>query len=442
MSLMADICYLIFLIAAWPYFLYRVIVTGKYRQGWGERLGGIPRRESQGPCLWVHGVSVGEVLAARKLVALFQARHPGWQVVISTTTPTGQQVARRSYPHKVVFYFPLDFSWAVRRAFQRLCPSLIALVEVELWPNFLRAATKRRIPVVLVNGSLSQRSYRRYRWLRPLARRMLSKLALYCVQTEEYAQRFLNLGVEEKRIAVTGSMKYDNISMLKGKDTELAAKLGLGEAPVLMAGSTHHGEEELLLECYSQLKPEFPDLRLVIVPRHPERFLAVARLIQDRGFTCLRKSELDGGKPAASAGDSPVLLVDTLGELAKLYEVADMVFVGGTLVPVGGHNLLEPAACGRAVLFGPHVFKQQQSADELLHQEAAIQVAAVTELTKVCRRLLANPQLLRNLGERAQELIARQQGASSRTLDMLTDLIAAQGLDKPRKTRTPERSTP
>lgn len=425
MPLFLDLCYLTFVIFGLPYFLYRVVIKGKYRQGWSQRLGKVPVRKGKNPCLWIHGVSVGEVLAARNLVKLFCERFPDWDVVISTTTPSGHAVARQNYPEHSVFYFPMDLSWMVRRAFCRLRPTLVTLLEVELWPNFLWEAHRQSVPVVLVSGSLSETSFRRYRRLGSLSRRMLEKVALFCMQTEDYARKITNLGVPENRVVITASMKYDNLLLKAGKNTKLADTLGLARAPVLMAGSTHEGEEEALLDSYCKLREKFPELRLVIVPRHPERFDKVEQLIRDKGLFALRKSSLDAGQQAAAVSPAPVLLVDTLGELAKLYEVADLVFVGGSLVPVGGHNLLEPAACGKAVLFGPQVFKQRESADQLLGQQAAIQVRDEKELAAQCDSLLSHPQLLEELGQRALAVIRRQQGASQRTLEALANLIEA-----------------
>ncbi len=425
MSFFLDLCYLSFIVFGLPYFLYRVVVKGKYRQGWRQRLGYVPARKGDNPCLWVHGVSVGEVLAARSLVRLFCERCPDWDVVISTTTVTGQAVARRNYPGHPIFYFPMDLSWMVRRAFTRLRPTLIALLEVELWPNFLWEADRQSVPVVLVNGSLSETSFKRYGRLGVVSSRMLEKITLFCMQTKEYARKITSLGVPEKTVAVTGSMKYDNLFLRPGKNAKLASALGLGRARVLMAGSTHEGEEEAVLEAFRKLREKSPDLRLVLVPRHPERSDRVEQLIRGKGLSALRKSALDAGNQTPAVGQPPVLLVDTLGELAKLYQVADVVFVGGTLVPVGGHNLLEPAACGKGVLFGPHVFKQQESADLLLGQQAAIQAKDEGELAAQCERLFSHPELLEQLGRRALGVIREQQGASLRTLEALASLIKA-----------------
>jgi 3-deoxy-D-manno-octulosonic-acid transferase len=362
------------------------------------------------------------VASARTLIEAFSRRFPDWEVVVSTTTATGQQTARRLYADRPVFYYPLDFSFAVRRTLSRIRPRLVCLLELEMWPNFLRLCQERGVPVVLVNGVLSDWSYKLHRRFWPFLRGTYGRIRTFAVQSQRYAERLRDLGVPAEKVAVTGNMKHDTIDT-----SPLRPPAGLREALtleegdlVLVAGSTHPGEEEALLTAYTRLRERFGRLRLVIAPRHPERFDEVAGLIRGRGLALHRRT----GKPRAAGGsEPPVILVDTLGELTTIYGFAHVVFVGGTLVPIGGHNVMEPAGLGKMPIVGPHTAKTAEAVELLLARQAAVQVADAEHLARVLAEWLAEPERLREAGERARQVVLANQGATGRNLELLAAVV-------------------
>ncbi|MFH0909950.1 MAG: 3-deoxy-D-manno-octulosonic acid transferase [Planctomycetota bacterium] len=405
-----------------PHYLYHRLGTGKYGPAAPEKLGRFPPGSPPGEAtLWVHGVSVGEVLAARPLVRAFEERYPGRSFSVSTTTETGRAVAQKRFGPGRVFYFPLDFSWIVRRAFDRVRPSLVLLMELELWPHFLEEAARRAAPVVVANVRISARSARRFRRLGPLARRMLDRVALWTSQDETNAARLRSLGVEEERIRVVGSLKYDGLEF--SEDPEETARLhaALGGGRILLAGSTHPGEEEILLAAFEKLRGRLGfALRLVLVPRHPERTDAIERLVPP-GLKAHRRSR----GPAPSGAD--LVLVDTIGELAGMYGAAEAVVVGGSLVPgVGGHNMLEPAALARPIVYGPSVFNFEEPAGRLERAQGAIRLpdSGPGTLASALEGLLRSPEAARAMGGRAREAARAMQGAAARTLDALGPFLA------------------
>lgn len=419
-----DLAYFGGLLVASPYLLYKAITRPRHVAGLRARLGDDSfHRQGGAPCIWVHGVSVGEVAAAEPLIRALERSLPDHEVVVTTSTQTGQAVARRKFPQKRVGYFPVDFSWTVKRALEQVRPALVVLIELELWPNFLAEAKARKIPVVVVNGRISQRSYRGYR----VVRRFLpfNDVAHYCVQTEQYARRFQRLGVPDEKITVTGSMKYDNVTTRSGDGPQARASMGLDEKDVVwIAGSTHAPEERILVEIYTRLQKERPELRLVLAPRHNERADDVARMVELAGLKPVRRSLQTAATPNAGGSGESVLIVDTLGELSRLYAGADLVFVGGSLIPHGGQNILEPAALGKPVLFGPHMTNFQESAERLIGAGGAIQVKDEVELEARLRELLADQPRARALGQRAFETIEAAKGATERTVAVLRPLLA------------------
>lgn len=416
-----------------PVILFRATWRGKYRQGWGEKLlGRGEKRTSAKRAIWLHAVSVGEVLILRTLLPAIKEQLPGCEIWISTTTHTGHAVACEKYPDCRVIYFPLDFTWAVRNALARVRPSLIVLVELELWPNFIREATAQSIPLVLINGRMSERSFRGYRRIRGLMAGLLRGFAKIAVQSEEYRRRLEELGAPVDRLVVTGSTKYDGLETDRrnARTLEIGTGFGLGSggeesrvtpATVLMAGSTQAPEEEFAIETYLHLRKRYPALRLVLVPRHQERFEEVASLVESRGLPLLRRSAVKAGRASSweQASEAPVLLLDTLGELGAAWGLADMAFVGGSLTPRGGQNMIEPAAYAAAVLFGPNTQNFRQVVELLLSEQAARVVRTPEELTHVVGEFLADPALARQLGETAQRLVLNQQGATARTMDLI-----------------------
>ncbi len=418
-----------------PVILFRLVWQGKYRQGWGEKfLGRVEVRSSTGPAIWLHAVSVGEVLVLRTILPRLRETIPGGEFWISTTTHTGHAVAVEKYPDCRVIYFPLDLTWAVRNALRRMRPSLIVLVELELWPNFIREAAAQSIPLVLINGRMSERSFRGYRRIRWLMAGLWRGFSRIAVQTEEYRRRLVELGAPCDRLTVTGSTKYDGLETDRGnaRTSEIRAGFGIRvDETVFIAGSTQSPEESFAIETYLALRERYPALRLVLVPRHQERFDDVAALVQSRGLPLLRRSDIQAGSTRVGAAQPdlgppdprPILLLDTLGELGAAWGVADIAFVGGSLTPRGGQNMIEPAAYAAAVVFGPHTANFRQVVELLLSEQAARVVDSPAELTRVVREFLENPSLARRFGETAQRLVLQQQGATARTVDLIVEAL-------------------
>ncbi|RMF81094.1 MAG: 3-deoxy-D-manno-octulosonic acid transferase, partial [Nitrospirae bacterium] len=351
-----------------PYWVWRYLTTPKYKEGLRQRLGRLPpevAREVAGrPVLWVHAVSVGETLASLRLVEALHAAYPRWRVVFSTVTATGQRVAReRVAVADQVIYFPLDFPWAVRRVVRAIRPRLFVVLETEIWPNCFRELGRLGVPIVIANGRLSPSSFRGYRRLRPFMRRFLEPVACFAMQSQGDAERVRAIGADPARVVVTGNLKYDEALNLPDAAAmaELAGRIGEPTAePVWICASTHEGEETACLDAYRRLAERVAGLRLLLAPRHPERCDAVAAEIERRGLAYLRLTR------AAGRWREPVLLVDAVGWVMRLFRYATVAFVGGSLVATGGHNLLEPAAWGVPVCFGPHTFNFPEITERLL----------------------------------------------------------------------------
>ncbi|MGE0707768.1 MAG: 3-deoxy-D-manno-octulosonic acid transferase [Planctomycetota bacterium] len=430
MASLVDFAYYGGLMLASPLLLWKVLQRRGRRHlaGLRQRLGDCPRRDDERPCIWIHGVSVGEIRAARTLVEAIERELPDFEIVLSTTTGTGQEVARATYPGKRVIYFPLDFSWSVGRVFRAVRPDVVILVELEIWPNFLQEAHRRRIPVALVNGRISARSYNGYRLVRGWLFDPIGKIGRFFVQTERYAERFRRLGIPASQIHVTGSVKYDMLVAPEPVDPA-AVRADLGVATddlVLMGGSTHPSEEAALLEVYRELRHDFPRLRLVLVPRHTERTGEVEALARPFGPVVRRTTrQASGAREPMPTGD--VLLVDTVGELGRLYSAADLVFVGGSLIPHGGQNMLEPVLYGKPTLFGPHWDNFREPVERLLAARGAREVADRAELLGAARELLHDPAEAAAMGARGREAMIGAQGATARTMEILTRAIRARG---------------
>jgi 3-deoxy-D-manno-octulosonic-acid transferase len=427
MPLLLDALYLALLLLLSPWLIYKSLTTGKYRRGlWHKFSGAAFERRGDAACAWFHGVSVGEIHLLRQVVAAFRGRHPDWQCVISTTTDTGFDEARKHFPDLSVFFWPFDFSWAVRRALRRVRPSLVVLAEGEMWPNFLLAAGREAVPVAVINARMSPRSFGRYRRLGRLAGRLLGRVALFTAQTPEYAANLRRLGAPADRIHVSGSVKYDGTSADRGnpKTQELRRLLAVEADDLLfIAGSTQAPEEEIALSVFRRLRRDFPRLRLILVPRQKDRFDEVAGLLAHSGEFFVRRSAL----PLQSAIcnlQSAILLVDTIGELGALWGLADVAFVGGSLDGKrGGQNMIEPAAYGAAVLFGPHVWNFRDAAARLTAAGGAVQVTDAASLEAAVRRLLADPAERGRMGTAARQFVKEQQGATEGTLALLDALL-------------------
>jgi len=419
-----NLVYAVLILAALPWLVYQAVRKGKYRQGFAEKLlGRVPRRNSDKTCIWMHAVSVGEVNLLATLVDEIARKRPDWDCVVSTTTMTGKALAEKKYAHLTVFYCPLDFSWAVRTAVRRIRPSVLVLAELELWPNLVRAARQFGARVAVINGRLSEHSFRGYRRIRPIVSPLLEQIDLLAVQDASYAGRFRELGAPAGSIRVTGSMKYDGAETDRNNPTtaRLRRLAGFADADVVfLAGSTQEPEESLCLAAYQELSGSWPRLRLVLVPRHPHRFEAVARLLDESGLVWQRRTALDHGPPDPAAR---VLLVDVVGELGAWWGTAEIAFVGGSMGDRGGQNMIEPAAYGAAVCFGPNTRNFRDIVAAMLARDAAVVVHDGPQLTGFVRRCLEAPDAAAALGNRAKALVTEQLGATQRTFSLLAALL-------------------
>jgi len=410
-----------------PYWLYQILRYGKYRDGFVERMGRVPERlvaslsSRAGRVIWVHAVSVGEVLAVSGLVEEMRRSFPRHRVLVSTTTDTGQELARKRFGEEDVLYFPLDFAFAIRPYMRALRPEFVVLVETEFWPNFLRLAQATGARIVVVNARISDRSwpsYRRFRWA---LRKMLKHVDLFLAQTEEDSARLQSIGAEAGRVRVTGNLKFD-VSLPPPPPIVESLRRSLaveGAGPVLVCGSTVEGEEPPLLKAFENLRVGHARAVMILAPRHPQRFDEVAILLGQMGIPSFRRSLWQGESLAGG-----VLLVDTIGELAALYALADVAFVGGSLVPRGGHNIIEPAQYGVAIVTGNHT-ENFRDIVALFQSRDAVRIVGLSELPLTLMQLLADDAERRALGRRALETMRSQMGATSRTLEALRSLAEA-----------------
>lgn len=431
MPYLLDVAYLLLIAICSPVLAVRAWRQGKYQNGWAQKLRGrVPRRLGDAPCLWLHAVSVGEVLLLRPLVAGLQRRWPDWDIVISTTTTTGLDVARRTFPDLVTFYAPLDFSWSVGRALSRIRPTALVLVETELWPNWIRAALTRGARVAVINGRLSRKSHQGYRRFRALLGPTLRRIDVVASQSEDSARRFADLGVPEDRLSVTGSIKYDGLESNREAPKVRSARQSLGlddhDGPIFVAGSTMDGEEAAALAAYQDALADHPGLRLVLVPRHPERGAELARMIESQGEPVWRRSvEDEPPRPASAGRRAPVLLIDTVGELSNIWGLADIAFVGGSLYPGrGGQNMMEPSAFGASVMFGPNTSNFKEAVEGLLDRRAARVVHDASGLAGALGADLADPETAEARGQSARSFVLAQRGATSRTIALLEHLVS------------------
>ncbi|MHB0956569.1 MAG: 3-deoxy-D-manno-octulosonic acid transferase [Pirellulaceae bacterium] len=425
MPYVLNFVYLVLIACFAPWLAYGAIRKGKYRDGWDAKfLGLVPPRTGHRPCVWLHAVSVGEVNLLQPILAELGQEHPTWECVISTTTRTGFALARKKYASYQVFYCPLDFSWAVHQALRRIRPAILVLAELELWPNLIRAARQYGTAVAVVNGRLSDRSFRGYRWIRPLVRRSLQRINLIAVQNETYAERFRALGALPESVHVTGSVKFDGAQTERDNPATMRLRR-LWNVPsdafVLLAGSTQDPEERMAVETFRALLPQRPDARLIVVPRHPERFEEVAQALDQTGLSWQRRSRLE---ESAATSPAQILLVDVVGELGAWWGLANVGFVGGSMGSRGGQNMIEPAGYGVAVCFGPNTSNFRDVVSQLLEQQAAAVVSDQSELTAFVRRCLESPGFAQELGQRAQQLVRAQQGATHRTVALLLPLVS------------------
>ena len=426
MYLLYSLVSLLVLVAVSPYFLYQALRYNKYVGSLGQRLGYLPVSFNidGDDSIWVHAVSVGEVLAARPLIAELRRRYPKLRMFLSTTTMSGQQLARRSAPDvDAVFYFPFDWTFTVRRTLNLVKPRLFLMVDTEIWPNLLRECRSRGVRTMLVNGRISYRSFPRYRLIRRFFKRVLADVDHFCVQGEETARRLQQLGADPARITVTGSLKFDALDVIpvpgRGPDRVLRFFRVSSQRLVLVAGSTLRGEEEAVIRAFNRVRTAGTSPLLILAARQPERFGEVERLCRHEGLSTVRRSEL----PIDAEPRADVVILDTIGELAQLYQVATVVFVGGSLVAAGGHNILEPAVFGKPIVFGPHMQNFAEIADTFLTNGAAVQVHSDRELDAAIASLMGDPVRRARLGAAARALVEANRGAKDKTLDVLTALV-------------------
>ena len=423
-------------LAAWlclaPWLCWQAWVKKKPVRGLGAKwFGRVTGAGLDGtrPVVWFHGVSVGEIHLLRQVVSRFRTRFPGWQVVVSTTTSTGFDEARKHFVDVPVVFWPFDFSWAVRAALRTVKPTLVVLSEGEMWPNFIWAARKQGVKLAIVNGRMSPRSARRFRKFRRLLTSLFAQLDWIGAQNDEFRDQYETLGA--KNVVTTGNIKYDgvNIDRDNSKTRTMRTLLGISsDALVWVAGSTQDPEESFAIDIYRRAKVNHPRLRLVLVPRHPERFGEVAQLLEHSGVPFWRRSATT--ENATNASDS-IILVDTIGELGAIWGLADIAFVGGSLDGKrGGQNMIEPSAYGGAVLFGPHTWNFKQTVVDLLARRAAIQVRDKATLEAAILRLLEDAIDRTRLGTAARSFVLSQQGATGRTLDELAKLMGVQEEEK------------
>ncbi len=416
-----NVCYLAALVVLAPAIAWSSLRTGKYREGWGSKLFGmVPQRKGRGGCYWLHAVSVGEVNLLATTIAELKQRRPDAEIVVSTTTKTGYDLALRKYgATHVVCYCPLDFTWAARRAMRRIRPELLILAELELWPNLIAAAKKHGARVAIVNGRLSENSFRGYRRLRPLVARTLRMVDLIAAQDETTAERFRQLGASAPSVVTTGSLKYDGAETSRdnAKTRELRELAEIGDNEIVwLVGSTQAPEEQIAINIFGRLAREFPQLRLIIVPRHPQRFDEVAKLLEASKLSYQRRSRFNHSTlhPPFST-----LLIDTIGELGAWWGMADIGFVGGSFGDRGGQNMIEPAAYGVATCFGPNTRNFRDIVAALLSVDGARVVADEAALEAFVRQCLTNESFRQELGERSRAFVETQLGATARTVSLL-----------------------
>jgi 3-deoxy-D-manno-octulosonic-acid transferase len=415
-----------------PRFIFHAFSHGKYVAGFRERLGSVtPNPDNKRPVVWLHCVSVGETQAARPLVRHLQKAFPQYSLVVSTITLTGQRLAQDVFKNEAdnIFYFPFDWRWSVRRTLANVDPVVVLIMETELWPNFLRECRRRRIPVGLVNGRISRQSFRRYRLIKFFFKRVVADLNIAVMQSEADEQRIHALGFPPENLFTSGNLKFDAGAMptATSATADIRKRFSLDDSvPLILAASTHAPEEKIILESFRQLRTGVQKPRLMLAPRHPERFQEVAALLQSSGLTWARRTA------TPQQGDSvcEVILLDTIGELPAAYPLAAIVFVGGSIAKKGGHNVLEPAAAAACVVTGAHTDNFEAIVNLLDENNAIVQLPpledreAARRLAEVLCDLLIKPQLRKELGERARQLVVDNQGAADKIIELLSPLFS------------------
>jgi len=420
MYILYNLLLIIATVLFFPVILFKLITVPKYRGGMTQKLGRLRKSVLQvikgSRPIWIHAVSVGEVMAAHPLIRELKKKYPHRKLILSTVTVTGNYTARRRVPEAdAVFYFPFDFPCIVRRVIQGINPQIVLVAETELWPNFFRELKRAGIPSAVINGRISPSSHKNYRKLNKFFSQVFDNVTLFCMQSEADAVRIKDIGADPGKVIITGNLKFDQKLPV---NTSAPVSIASGKK-VITAGSTHRGEEATLLDVFKHLRQKYPDLLLIIAPRHPERFNEVEGLINKAGYDCQRRTKLHG--PVKD-----VLLLDTIGELRSFYSLCDIAFIGGSLVKVGGHNLLEPAAMKKPVIFSRYMFNFKEISEALLSAGGGIMVKDKTELYTQIDNLLSDKELARSIGERAFSVIEMNSGAARKTIEAVGRLIVAQ----------------
>src|SRR5512146_882933 len=423
-----NIALIVALVVSAPWWLWKMATTHKYRIGIAERLGGVSRIKRliasapTRPVLWLHAVSVGEVLAVSRLVSELDSALPEYRVLISTTTRTGQELARQRFGDDRVFYCPLDLPWAVRAFLSTLQPRMLILAATEFWPNVLNGCYRRNTPVVVVNARISDRSWPRYRRMKLLWQPMLLRLARVLAQSDTDAERLRAIGCEHDRVSVAGNLKFDVRAVAEADATRVLKNHAAG-LRIIVAGSTLEGEEAALLQAWPRLLAADPQLVLVLAPRHPERFAAVAALLSQSGVSWTRRSDWQA-QPPAKIMPGQIVLLDTIGELASVYSLAAVAFVGGSIAPAGGHNPLEPAQFGVPIVMGPNYVNFRAITEDLLAHDA-LRIASGENLAATLIELLTNRSEAEAMGGRARHIFELQAGATARCVHAIRALLTA-----------------
>lgn len=430
-SLILNLIYFALLVLATPWLIWRAVKYGKNRRGWGHKLFGlVPARvdasENQN-CIWFHAVSVGEVNLLSTLIDRLQSELPGWRIAISTSTETGYDLACRKYAEHQVFFCPIDFTWSINRVLDRISPSLVILAELEIWPNMTRMVSRRGIPLAIANGRLSEKSYRGYRRVAWLMKRLLARFDLIASQSNTYSQRFLELGAADEIVKTVGNVKFDGAKT--DRNNEVTRWLcGLAKVEpddlIFVAGSTQPEEDEIAISVWKEAVHEFPDLRLILVPRHPQNVELVQNHLERESIGYTLRSQLESD----SESIQPVLVIDTVGELGGWWGCADVAFVGGSMGSRGGQNMIEPAAYGVPVCFGPNTRNFKDVTELLLSADAARVVNDRDEMSQFVKRMLAETRWAARMGARAQSVVLAQQGAADRTVQLMLGLVQAHRL--------------
>ena len=427
-------------VIASPWFVYQALRYKKYVASLRQRMGYLPVSFNMDAdrSIWIHAVSVGEVLTARPLISDLKRRYPELRMFLSTTTLAGQQLARRNVQDvDAVFYFPFDLGIFVRRTLNLVRPRLFVMMETEIWPNLLRECRARGIKTAIVNGRLSPKSFPRYRMVRPMMRRVLNDIDKFCVQSEESARRFIELGADPGRVVVTGSLKFDSLDLpstalqARARDRVLRYFRVPPSRPVIMAGSTMKGEEAAVLRAFRRVRSTAPNALLILAPRNPERFAEAEQLARAEGWKVARRSDL-------AIDTDPrvdIVVLDTIGELATLYQVATVVFVGGSLVATGGHNVLEPAVFGKPIIFGPHMENFFEIADTFVTNGGGVQIADERELEDAFISLMGDPVRRARLGAAARALVEANRGAKEKSVTVQAGLLPQEARAYPANVR-------